>query len=595
MNSYLATLRTRIILPTPPTGLLPALLLLCFCSQPTLAQTTDANVGKAISALLESKRNPLLSKADFSGQAKNVARLYQFNAMRPVWLGIGDHEKNLNDGLAVLLNSAADGLEPSTYDAEELDRALRQLKSQPEPDPRALAAQDVAMSISMLRYLHDLHYGRIDPREFNYPRPYGLKPAIDLAGVLQKHLDMQAIADLPDELAPQLKQYKQLKQALAEFRQQAQMTQPPPLTLQKSLHPGETDPDFPALRLRLRDLGYLRPEDYSGAADAEIQYDESSAAALARFQEDQGLQADGVIGKQTLALLNRTPEQKIALIELSMERLRWLPELPEGRQILVNIPAFQLWALNSREDDNALNMRVIVGKAKENQTPILWEHMEYLEFMPYWNIPKSILDKEIMPKIHSNGGYLASQNIELIERPAPPSQQPPPPPALAEGEQAADAVTVPAAEPVKRVWFRARQRPGNKNPLGRVKFIFPNNEDVYMHDTPMHGAFNRDRRDLSHGCVRVSEPEKLAEFVLENQEGWDRQSIEQAMAGSKTQRVSLRKSIPVLFFYNTAFAGQDNKLRFYQDIYGYDLQLREALQHKPEKPALVPKKPAADG
>jgi len=284
------------------------------------------------------------------------------------------------------------------------------------------------------------------------------------------------------------------------------------------------------------------------------------------LQQQQGLNADGVIGKQTLAILNQTATEKINLIELAMERLRWLPEQPDGPLIIVNIPAFQLWALNAPDEQNPLNMKVIVGKALKNQTPMLWEEMKYLEFNPYWNIPKSIMDKEIMPKMLTDYEYLSNQDIELIDRTA-----------ADDDEEYLDNVI----DNIKHGRVRARQRPGKKNPLGRVKFIFPNKADVYLHDTPSRGAFNRDRRDLSHGCVRVAEPEKLAEFVLDSQEGWDKQAIQQAMASPKTQRVSLKKSIPVLFFYTTAFVDQDHKPRFYPDIYGQDALLRSALNKTP--------------
>jgi murein L,D-transpeptidase YcbB/YkuD len=256
-----------------------------------------------------------------------------------------------------------------------------------------------------------------------------------------------------------------------------------------------------------------------------------------------------------------------------------MPKLPQGRQILVNIPAFQLSALSSSNDEHGLYMKVVVGKYPDNQTPILLEQMRYLEFMPFWNIPKSILDKEIGPKIRASGNYLNKQQIELIESTS------------IQEEIDADGNVI---STVKHGAVRARQRPGDKNPLGKVKFIFPNKADVYMHDTPAHGAFNRDRRDLSHGCVRVAEADKLAEFVLEDEGGWDKNNIAQAMSAPKTQRVSLKKSIPVMFFYSTAFVGQDNRTQFYPDIYGYDEVLRGAISKANNKIFAV-KSPSTDG
>jgi murein L,D-transpeptidase YcbB/YkuD len=192
---------------------------------------------------------------------------------------------------------------------------------------------------------------------------------------------------------------------------------------------------------------------------------------------------------------------------------------------------------------------------------VLWEEMKYLEFMPYWNIPSTIFKKEILPKAANNQGYLASQDIELVKH-------------QNSEEQGGGS------------YLRARQRPGKKNPLGRVKFVFPNTADVYLHDTPGHAAFNRPRRDLSHGCVRVSEPEQLAQFVLGDQQGWDKETIKQAMSAPKTRHVSLKRAVPVLFYYATTFVDHENQLRFYPDVYGQDEQLKKALD-KIQAPDMV--------
>lgn len=560
----------RNLLKTTP-YLLSACLLLYFFSQPAVTESTDTGISRVIETLLASQRNPLLQEADFSRQSKDLTQLYLMNANQLIWLGKDRPEKNLSDALAVLNNAAADGLNPLNYDADRLLQLFQQPIELQQNEAQALASYDLALSISLLRFIHDLHMGRIDPRGFNYPTQFGAKPDIDAAVLINKHLDQQNLAELPLAVAPKIKQYHQLKAALAYYRQQTASAPQTLLSFSKSLHPGDSDPKLPELRQRLRELGELTTEQMAVGAEAETLYDEASIAAVIRLQTQQGLQADGLIGKQTLALLNQTTQEKIALIELAMERLRWLPDPTEGPLIVVNIPAFQLWAFHSPDDQDVLNMKVIVGKALENQTPMLWEEMKYLEFMPYWNIPKSIMDKEILPKMHAGEAYLADQNIELVERSAN------------DDPENSDNVI----DDIKHGRLRARQLPGKKNPLGKVKFIFPNKADVYLHDTPFRAAFNRDRRDLSHGCVRVAEAEKLAEFVLGDQRGWDRQSIEKAMAGPKTQRVSLKKSIPVLFFYSTAFAGQDNKMRFYPDIYGYDRQLQNAINKADNKLLVV--------
>ena len=541
--------------------LLSVLLVLSVFSEPSRANRVDVSNLPTLASLLASQQHPLLQQMDFSRDSKVLIQLYQANAMRPIWLGKDRPEKNLNDVLTILLNVADDGLNPANYDAQALQLYIHKVMEQPEVSAQTLAAYDLALSISLIRFCHDLELGRIDPRNFNYPPPYGSKAASNLVDVIKTHLQRQTIADLPFDLAPKLKQYQLLKQALSFYRQQA-VTSPKVFRFTMALHPGEHDPQLPEMRLRLLEMGQLTPEEMAGSADAETLYDDIAKTAVMRLQQQQGLNADGFIGKQTLALINQTAKDKITLIELAMERLRWLPKMPEGRQIFVNIPAFQLWAFNSLEDENPLSMKVVVGKSKENQTPILWESMKYMEFMPYWNIPRSILDKEIRPKIQSDKQFLNKQSIEFVEY------------QIDDPEEIDENGVI---HQLKHSFLRARQLPGNKNPLGKVKFIFPNKDDVYMHDTPARGAFSRDRRDLSHGCVRVSDAGKLAEFVLKNQQGWDKETIQQAMMGDKTQHVSLKTSIPVMFYYTTAYAGQDNKLRFYPDIYGYDEQLQSAI------------------
>jgi len=560
--------------------LLPVLLVSCFYSQPVVSGAKDNSTGKAIAEILATKHLSLLRHPDFSFYGRELQQLYQQGAKRLLWLAKDRPEKNLNDALDVLSNAAADGLSPANYDAEHLRLAIQQAASLPEADTQTLAAYDVALSVSLLRFLHDLHNGQVDPRSLNYPEGFGAKSAFDFVAEIKKHVDQQNIAELPLDLAPDIKQYQQLKLALVDFRQQASLPPRTKLAFPKSLHPAENDVQLPELRQRLLEMGELTAEQIADVpGESQTLYDETTVAAVMRVQQQQGLSADGVLGKQTAAFFNQTVEEKIALIELAMERLRWMPKLPQGRQILVNIPAFQLSALNSPNDEHGLYMKVVVGKYPDNQTPILWEQMRYLEFMPFWNIPKSILDKEIAPKIRASGSFLSKQQIELIES------------STIQEEIDADGNVI---STVKHGAVRARQRPGDKNPLGKVKFIFPNKADVYMHDTPSHGAFNRDRRDLSHGCVRVAEADKLAEFVLEDQGGWDKDAIAQAMSAQKTQRVSLKKSIPVMFFYSTAFIGQDNRTQFYPDIYGYDEVLRGAIS-KANNKILAVKNPSTNG
>lgn len=564
MNQLAATHYLKKMAKSMP-YLLPILVLLYFFSQPASTDIPEINANQPIQALLAGKQHTLLLQPDFSRHSEALTQLYLKNANQLIWFGGDRPGKNRIDALNMLTNAAGHGLNPVDYDAERMRGYLQHAESLSPSAVTELASYDVALSIALMRYCHDLHVGRIDPRDLNYSVPFAAKSAIDVVALLASHLQQHSLAELPTALAPKLGQYRQLKQVLADYRKQDPMATSVDLVFDKSLRPGDHDPQMPLLRQRLVKLGELSEQDLAGMSESDSLYDPASIAAVQRLQQGHGLKADGIVGKQTVVILNQPLGEKIALIELAMERLRWLPELPDGPRIIVNIPAFQLWAFASAGDRNPLNMKVIVGKAAENQTPMLWEDMKYLEFMPYWNIPKSIMDKEILPKLADDYAYLAEQDIELVERFAD------------NGGEYLDNVV----DGLKSGRVRARQRPGKKNPLGRVKFIFPNKADVYLHDTPFKAAFNKDRRDLSHGCVRVADAEKLAEFVLDGQEGWDLQAIRGAMTATKTQRVSLKRSISVLFFYTTAFVDQDNKPRFYPDIYGHDAQLQKILNKPP--------------
>jgi murein L,D-transpeptidase YcbB/YkuD len=232
-----------------------------------------------------------------------------------------------------------------------------------------------------------------------------------------------------------------------------------------------------------------------------------------------------------------------------------------GPAIVVNIPGFRLWAVDFPRDPRlpVLTMKVVVGRALRTQTPVLGERLAHLVFRPFWNIPSSITRREVLPEALHDAGYLAAHDMEIVA-----------------GQQD-DSPVVPATpENLERVaagGLRIRQRPGPNNALGRVKFIFPNNANVYLHDTPAKGVFGHDRRDLSHGCVRVAEPEALAEWVLRGVPGWTRQRIEAAMAGAAPQQVNLPKPIPVVLFYATAVADAESRIAFFEDIYGHDRTL----------------------
>lgn len=508
-----------------------------------------------IGGILLSKHHPLLLFADFSRVSDSVTGIYQNSNFQPIWFTSNPSEKNLADLLSILNNASIDGLNPANYD---IDR-LKDMMSNKNPDINTAACYDVALTVSLVRYLHDLRQGQVEPRDIQYPVQFPPKQPLNIVSLLKQHRSSQTLTELASLFEPKAPQYQRLKQIFNQLQPLLNQANLDELKLRKVLRPGERHPQIPMLRQHLRAIGALD----SIKADDKT-YDNDLVAAVKTVQQQHGLKANGVIDPATAALVNQSPREKLVQIQLAMERARWIPDISDGPVIVVNIPAFELFAFNSNDDPNPLNMKVVVGKWPDNKTPELLEDMKYLEFMPYWNIPKKIFEKEIRPKIANNNSYLASHEIELIRH-------------QNSDEQGGNS------------YIRARQRPGKKNPLGRVKFVFPNIADVYLHDTPSHAAFNRQRRDLSHGCVRVSEPEQLAEFVLGNQEGWNKETIRQAMSAPKTRHVTLKRAVPVLFYYATTFVNHENKLRFYPDVYGQDELLKKALNkiQAPSNPNLT--------
>jgi murein L,D-transpeptidase YcbB/YkuD len=297
-----------------------------------------------------------------------------------------------------------------------------------------------------------------------------------------------------------------------------------------------------------------------------MRYEGPIVEGVRRFQARHGLEPDGVIGKSTLAALGTPLAWRVRQIELSLERLRWLPDLRDQRFVAINVPMFRLWGWNSIPPSGApsFTMGVIVGRALSTQTPVFVEQMREVIFRPYWNVPGSILRNEVLPAIERDPNYLQRQNMEIVRG------------------QGDDADPVEAtAENLTRLRqgaLRVRQRPGPRNALGLIKFVFPNEENVYMHGTPAQELFARSRRDFSHGCVRVEDPVALAQWALEGVPDWDRDRMLSAMAGSQSIHVTLARPIQVILFYTTAAVmPEDGTIWFADDIYRHDARLDRAL------------------
>ena len=437
-------------------------------------------------------------------------------------------------------------------------------------DPRALASrmharggvaaddaadQDAALTLALLRYLADLNAGRIRT-------DFAAARVVDPVPLLQHALAERNLAAAVDAAEPRLAIYQRLKATLAEYRKLAMQPAPPlpALPSKRAIEAGDAYAGARELAARLVLLGDLAPD--AGAPDDT--YSDELAQAVKRFQDRHGLDADGKLGRQTLAALNVPLASRVRQIELSMERLRWLPDLSAGPFIAVNLPSFRLWAFKAADAAPVLATRVIVGKAVRTQTPLFIGTLRYIEFNPYWNVPSSILRDEIVPALLRDPGYLVKNDMEVA----------------GSGAQTVDAATLAA---LRAGSLRVRQRPGPKNALGGIKFALPNTMNIYLHSTPARALFARSRRDFSHGCIRVEDTEALANFVLGGQAGWSGEAIAAAMAPGASRTVQLKAPMPVVIFYTTAIIDRDGRPLFPADVYRLDGVLERSLAARADR------------
>ncbi len=490
-------------------------------------------------------------------------------AAQPAWFDAAGHARP--EALqAVSLLRAADthGLDPSDYGAEHLAEALGKA-GQPA---QAVSGLDQALTEAMLRYLRHLRHGRVDPRQVGGGFRPSRQGGLDAQAVLQEALAAGDLAQAVHRSVPPLGQYEQLRQALQHYRtltghpawQQALPALPVRATAgARKLEPGSRYAGLHLLARRLEALGDLPPRTVSRYEGDDALYDDELVQAVRRFQQRHGLTVDGVPGRQTLAQLAVKPDERVVQIGLALERLRWTPLLQSRRMVVVNIPEFVLrgYELTDRGIRVGTEMRVIVGKAARHATPLFDEEMRFIEFSPYWNVPRSIAADETVPRLLRDPGHLDRMGYEIVGRDGSIHR-------LVNDELLADVLAGRAL---------LRQRPGPENALGGIKFVFPNREHIFLHDTPAVSLFRRDGRAFSHGCIRVEDPLALARFVMQEMPAWTEARIVEAMGRGESQTVRLSPPVPVVIAYITALV-KDGQVHFFDDIYGHDRMLQAALK-----------------
>ena len=495
------------------------------------------------------------TQPEFRGQ---VAKFYAEMGNQPAWLN-GEHLTPEGRELIAQLESAAKkGLRPQDYGDWEV--MLKQLSAAKTEQQRF--GVDVALTAAAMRYVSDLHFGRVSPQAVGFAlgsRARNFSLADFLANkVVHAENVGQAIA----EAEPKFADYWRLLAVLDRYEEIAAKSpeyEPLPVP-KKSVHPGDSYAALPELVERLRRRDDL-PLNATLPAD-KIKYEGAIVPAVERFQQRHGLKVDGVLGPATFAALNVPLSHRIEQLELALERWRWLPQHLSLPLIMVNIPEFRFYVLG-RDYQWLMEQKVIVGRAYRHKTPVFMAQMQSVIFRPYWNVPYSIQRKELAPHIARDPGYLSRNHYQIVSAANRPVH--------------VNVRSASVLSQLRRGVLKIRQLPGDKNALGLVKFEFPNRYDVYMHGTPAVSLFSRARRDLSHGCIRVEHPAELAAWVLRNDPEWTPEKIEAAMHGTETVTVKLPHPLPVVILYGTAVVAHDAEVRFLKDIYGYDAKLKKAL------------------
>ena len=512
------------------------------------------------------------SHGDLARYRPALLRVYADSTARGIWVAGAKFTRQADALLAELVAAQARGLRPSDYDAESLARAATILRSgAPGATQGAeLLRIDARLTLSAMRLMDHAHRGRADPRSlgFAFPRAHGQHDYARLVVALSRAPDVHAMLD---SLEPPFSRFRALEGLLSRYRTLAADSTLSALPkLSSPVRPGERWNGMPALQRLLVALGDITAATAASLHAENDSFSDALVEGVKHFQQRHGLAPDGTIGTATLAQLRTPLIKRVAQIELTMERWRWLPDITSRRIVVVNIPAFRLYAFDRTTavggERPVERMDVIVGSAYQRRhTPVFTGEVRYVVFHPYWDVPASIARNEEIPRLRRDPGYAERVGLEIVRG----------------GDVGATVYPISNAN-LQRVaagTLRLRQRPGPRNALGSVKFVFPNQYSVYLHGTPAQSLFARTRRDFSHGCIRVSDPARLAEFVLKDEAAWDGARIEGAMREpGRLLRVTLDRPLPVYILYATAVADDDGVPFFYADLYGHDAALARALR-----------------
>lgn len=485
----------------------------------------------------------------FKDQLDWAKKFYRERKFQLGWFKDNELVPQAQEMLTVIQKSDADGLNPKDYQIKDFKTLFGSLEKAQKDTTKFRQLQkeiDVALSATYFVWASDYYRGRVIPKENKNVQWDVKRNKIKLHKALATVLNFRKSKYDYADFAPLHQQYSNLKKSLAMYRGVQKAGGWPSIPKATVLKPGTKSPVVATLRKRMLNQGEIADTANSDTYDSQL------VNAVKTFQVSQGLTPDGLVRGETIRLLNIPVEERIKAIILNMERWRWIPKSFEPDYLLVNIPEFKLRVYEKGKEK--VNMKVIVGKTM-NSTPIFSDKLEYVVLSPYWNVPMSILQKELVPKLVGNPNYLERLDMEVV---------------TAKGDLI-DPTTIDWASVNEKTFkYIVRRRPGPKNDLGDVKFIFPNTNDIYLHDTPHDQLFSQASRDFSHGCVRVERPIDLAVYLLRNVPGYNRAKIKSIIAERKEKYVPVKQKLPVYLVYFTAEADSKGNVRFFEDIYGHD-------------------------
>lgn len=520
------------------------------------------------------KRNSSVESFWRAEVVSKTASFYRLSGYHTKWFYDKGPSPLLNAALDILRDAAAHGLDQSSYIDDEFENRIRAAYKD-TVNASVLVGLDMAFTDRFMLFTTHVSSGRVTSVANG-------KSVWKRGAFNPTMLDVQAVAlattqeDLSNairEIQPQNEQYIRLQKALAYYRGiENHVGQP--ISVSSPVKPGERNIAVPRVRERMYYLNGNAAADkflaggsagsdslktqHPGAVVDSLFYDADLVAAVQLYQRRHGLTPDGVIGERTLRFMNQKMSDRIAQISINMERLRWMPQINSERYLLVNIPDYKLTVYEGAQ--RAMDMRVIVGSAN-TPTPVFNDQLNHIVFSPTWTVPVSIVRNEIIPNLRKDSTYYSEKNFVIYKQ-----------------DVQIDPVLENWKDPnINPYQLRVVQNPGADNSLGSVKFMMPNNMSVYLHDTPSRRLFTKDYRALSHGCVRLGEPAKLAEYLLKDQQGWDATKISKAMSGASPATILLKKKYPVYLTYQTAWVDDEGLLQFREDIYGHDKQQAKQL------------------